>query len=239
MPFSGKATFAPSAFALLLLVLLFSPLEARADAIAITGGSYTVSTPFRTPEPPYISLGFQLQGTNFFAAGSEGDGANRSVGSNCQLPCRAGSTFSLNTLGTLSIARPTSLLQIDGQNRFGFFEGGLLFQTGSVTIPLDAGAELTLTTSFTMSGMISFEEYDLQNLAFTGFKYDTEVFGSGIVSISLFFSQISREYHISSVQYNFTAIPEPTTLFLLGTGLAGLAARRLRRLRISNKELKS
>lgn len=229
MPFSRKASFALSTFALLLLALLICPLEARADALAITGGSYRISTPFRSPDPRFISMGFDLQGTNFRAAGGEGDGASRRVGSNCPHPCQAGSTFSLNAENNLFIEKPTSLLQIDGQNRFGWFGGGLLFQTESFTIPLNAGAELTLTASFTMTGMISFAEYDLQNTVFTGFQFNSEVFGSGIATISLFFSQISQDYEIVSVRYDFTAVPEPATMILLGTGLAGLVARHRRR----------
>lgn len=230
MSFSRKAAFAPSTFALLLFALLLFPFEARADALAITGGSYRISTPFRTPDPRYISLGFELQGTNFRAAGGESDGANRRAGSNCQHPCQAGSTFSLNAENNLFVENPTSLLQINGQDRFGWFQGGgLLFQTDGVMIPLNAGAELTLTASFTMRGMISFAEYDLQNLAFTGFKFDSEVFGSGIATISLFFSQLSQDYQIASVRYDFTAVPEPATMILLGTGLAGIVARHRRR----------
>jgi hypothetical protein len=228
MPFSRKAAFAPSAFVLLLLALSFCPLEARADAIAITGGNYRLTSPFHTVAR-YISVGFDLQGTNFRAAGNEGDGPARRIGANCGVPCNAGSTFNLQTDASLFVTPPTSILQVDGINHTGWFGGGIMFQTDNVTIPLDAGQQLTLTAAFTMSGLVSFQEYDLQNATFTGFKFESQVFGSGIANISLVFSNVTRDFQIVGVQYNFTAVPEPATMLLLGTGLAGLAARRRRR----------
>ena len=230
MPFSRKAAFAPSIFALILFALSFSPLEARADAIAITGGSYRLNSPFHTI-PRYISVGFDLQGTNFRAVGGEADGPSRPIGANCGYPCNAGSTFNLHAGASLFIDRPVSLLQVDGINRNGWFGGGIMFQTDNVTIPLDAGQQLTLTAGFTMSGLVSFQEFDLQKSVFTGFTFESEVFGYGIANISLVFSNTTRDYQIIGVQYNFTAVPEPATMLLLGTGLAGLAARHRRRRR--------
>ncbi len=45
------------------------------------------------------------------------------------------------------------------------------------------------------------------------------------------FSQTTRSYEVIGVSYNFTAVPEPATMILLGTGLAGIAARGRKRRR--------
>ncbi|HJU56502.1 MAG TPA: PEP-CTERM sorting domain-containing protein [Pyrinomonadaceae bacterium] len=230
-----KAAFASFAFSLLFFSLLFSTREARADAIAITSGQYSTSSPW-LDIPVYKSFGYTLNGNNFHTGGGQGDGPSYPAGTNCGHPCLAGSSFSLNTQGGLATFGLPTILQVNGQSHFGYAFGTLSFTTDSMMIPLGAGPELTLTASFVMSGDYSFQEIDPNGTGPTGYTFSSDVTGAGIASVYLVFSRTTQSYEVISASYKFTAVPEPATMILLGTGLAGIAARGRKRRRARKQD---
>lgn len=69
----SRATALIAAAIPLLVLDLLSPATVRADPLAITGGFYTLDSPFRTV-PRYITFSHDLQGTGFRALAGELDG---------------------------------------------------------------------------------------------------------------------------------------------------------------------
>lgn len=199
----------------LLFLLTLAVAETRADTLVITGGSLTVVDRGHGSE-----TSFSVFGTNFSFSG----GAFQLPTPGCD-GCAVGRTASPNfrmLAGNVGIT-------IDGVS-YHWREtviGNALFFTGPSFVLTE-----TITLPFTATGGVNF----LDN---NGVEVKHTFVGQGFVTLHHrlvpFGVPTGPSYEFVSATYTFTAepVPEPATLALLATGLAGACAAARRRRRAS------
>jgi hypothetical protein len=236
---------------LLILIGVFAlcNVEARADSFVITNVNGTVFVNTSSDSgPPILRLAPEftlagpglLIGTNAPAA-SGGDPGNVEARDTCIINgCTPGTVIGTNSSFSGLIAPAFGAHATVNGVHFAFVQltGSLNFVSSSIVIPNSGGGDFQVTLPFTFSGNLTGDalQQNVVNPVFTA-----TLSGQGLATF-IFFDitqgTSSPLYRLSSIEYQFEAVPEPATVLLLSSGLVGLIAAGRRRRRSALKDMK-
>lgn len=215
-------------FLSLLLFTFFSiAIEARADTVVINSGSITFDSKSINNTFSLTGDGLSIQGrTGFLFLG------NSLIDLDFGVKARLGRELDNDDFSIQTPFIAGGIEYFDWQNMDDAFL--LNISAAEFALPLDPSIpSLTFSSTFTLNGKLNLRRGNGPNsqlINLTGTGIATAVYSHDKNFPSL--------WHLQSLNYTFqpTPTPEPTTLLLLGTGIAGVAAKVYRRRRGRKEE---
>jgi len=213
---------------IVFLLVLSIPQTANAEPVRITTGSVRVTSNIRD------IISFNFSGNGLSVNGFDLHAALPQYMSPCLTSaslCQPGDLIFPTALTELSSepGSPTSVtfngrsVRVTWESRDSFLQ----FTGPGVVIPSSTD-QMTLTMPFDMVGTINVHPLDDPGSVI----FSTEIYGSGIATLTLRHPAGNPTgFTIDTARYDFSPaeVPEPATVVLLTTGLAGIVVRKCRR----------